>query len=324
MAGLTRDDRGQLLLVGAIGLGVVLVVLAVVVNTAVFADVFASRDDTLREARDAQQTVVAVEHGVAGLVSSVNEHNDTSHAALEANLTTDLAAWDRVLASQEARRGAVTAVSLVETTDGTRVFQNTTVNGSVRPFTNESGVSDWTLATGVSGVREARLNVTTPASDADGETCATRSDCYAMTVTNASAGETWRLTVYVDSSDANPNVTVWVENASGVVDSCTVTQSHAWINVTAGTLAGDPCPALTFAEGVTAPYTVNYRNGDAIAGNYTLTVDTVVASSPHYGADDSAPSLEPRLYAATVEVTYRTAEFRLNTQRRVVPGERHA
>lgn len=306
-----RDERGQLLLVAAIGLAVLFVSLALILNTAIYAEAVATDDGNVRNEREAIAYQHSVRRGVGGIVANVNDNNDSSYEALNANLSEQITDWNALASRQHSIDGAATNVALVNATNGTLIEQ---ANGS-RNFTNRSGASHWTPAENVSDVREFGMNVTANSLyEIDNETCTESTDCFYAEVENGSAA--WRLFVYKNDSD----IGVRIANESGGIGTCTASTESVWINLTEGTLGGDDCPHLSFAEGVSAPYNVTYANADQIAGSYGLTVGRRLPPDPHYD-DSGSPTIAPTLYAATVSVTYRTSDLRYATVIRVEPGE---
>lgn len=151
--------------------------------------------------------------------------------------------------------------------------------------------------------------------EVDNETCTESSGCFYAEVENGS--ETWRLFVYeTDDTD----ISVRIVNASGESGVCTASGESVRIDLTAGTVGGDDCSNLSFAEGVSPPYNVTYANADRIAGTYELTVDRRLSTDPHYSTDAS-PSITPAIYAVNASVTYRSSDLRYVTEIRIEPGE---
>lgn len=132
--GTRGDERGQLLLVAAIGLAVLFISLALILNTAVHTEAVATEDSNLRDERAAAQYQDSVRRGVGGIVTNVNEYNHSSYEALNANLSDQIADWNGLASRQSAIDGTATNVSLTSTTNGTSIQQD----NAFRDFTNRS------------------------------------------------------------------------------------------------------------------------------------------------------------------------------------------
>ena len=312
-----HEERGQLLLVAALGLAVLLVVLALILSTSMHTGTTATgASDSLHEEREATGYQESAHRGVSGIIERVNENDTSSYEGLEENASNAIDDWNDVTARQYAGDGRATNVSLVSVTNGTYVVQD----AESRDFTNRSGTTDWTVAESVSSVRGFRMTVTEDRLYEPGNgACTDPDDCFTVEVENGSA--VWRALVY--SPGNSSTVYLRVETPSGDSDECTASNGSARIDFTKGTVDDQDCEVLSFGEGVSAPYNVTYRSADEITGRYELTVDRELSSSPHFDADGS-PSIEPAIYAANVSVTYRSPALTYETEIRVVPGEEDA
>ena len=306
-------DRGQLLLVTAISLAVLFVTLALVMNTVIYTENLATRSSKVAGGSEAVGYRSAVEAGIGGLITHVNYHNNTSHADLQSNLTTGVEDWTNATGKLYAQSGTVVNASLLSTENGTRIEQD----GADRDFTNASeSKNDWTLASNVNDTREFRINVT----DDDHLEDFGDGDGFGVVVDDGS--NTWRVNV-----TDNGGTKVGIENGTGDEFVCSVASDEPWINVTAGTVAGEECDGLDFAEGLTVPYSISFENGDNINGTYTLVVtNESLASNPgihsHVNDDGSgSPYVTPATYSARIELVYQSPRLFFNTSVRVAPGE---
>lgn len=305
------DDRGQLLLIGAVFLGVLLVVLATILNAAIYTGALATSDDA--DGRAAVEYHHDVERAAETVLADVNSRNDTSYEALHSNASRGIADWSDLASRHHAVDHAAANATLANVTNGTRIVQADTA----RNFTNRSGAADWTLAGSVTDAREYRMNVSRSGLYAvDNETCGPSGPCYYAEVDDGS--DTWRMYVYTTVNDTD--ITVEVVDATGDTGVCSTSAESAWINLTEGTVAGEDCAALSFAEGISGSYEISYANADNVTGSYELVVDTVVSQDPHYDATGS-PTVSPVIYAATVRLTYRTPEIYYRAEVRVTPGD---
>ena len=267
-----RDQRGQMLLVAALGLAVAFVALALVLNAVVFTENLATRNpDT---ADDALAYDGAVTGGVGGLLAETNRHDDTDYGTLDDALRAGVVAWDANASRLVAADGTLTTVELNRTTNGTRIVQD-----APGEFTG-NGSGNWTLAGNVSTVRRFVV-------------AADPGTGGPFTIEASNGSETWRVEVAEDGS-GSATVTVY-ENGSSV--SVSPDSESVAVDLTEGTVNGSVVN-FTFAAGVSAPYNVTVENGSAATGRYQLFVDET------YGdLATEAPNTRYAIYSATVDVT---------------------
>lgn len=305
-------DRGQLFLVGALSLAVLFVVLALLMNTAIYTENIATRgtgsgtDEAIRYGQ-------AVQAGTAGLVGYVNAHHNATNGTLHANMSAGVGTMGDATSVHHAYEGVAADASLVSTTNGTRIVQD---NGS-RAFTAGNASEDdpdWMLASSVGGTRAFRMNVSRDDLAPDAESA------FAVNASNGS--NVWRASIYTDDS----TVVVDVENGSGTTNQCRAPGEvdYAVVDLTEGAVGGEPCPALDFAENVPAPYSIGFENGDRAAGTYGLVVHgTSLGGEPNdafYGdATDGSPYVTHAIYSATVRVTYEGPQINYRTNVTVAP-----
>ena len=267
---------------------------------------------------------------MASREASRNRNHNESHAAVRGNVTMDVDAWRSATGRSFAINGIVTNVSNRNLTNGTRMLQT---DGS-RDFTAADGSSTWTLASGASGVRQFRLNVTNASlGSSTNATVDITEDVFYIHVNDQSASQ-WRVFMYRDLNTGTFNVTVQ-NDTDGLVptksDPCSATGDHVLVNVTAGTVGGEQCPALSFVGDLQSPYTITYNDTaptltDPTAnGTYHLIVDNgSVARSPGSRFNDApgdSPWADAAVYAVEYDAVYQTSRLRYIADVRVAPGE---
>lgn len=308
MAGLSRAlsgtepvrdlDRAQLLLVGAFGLAVLLLVLAGVLNTVTYTETLATRDDTADDGRDVAAFQADARHAVSAVGARINDEN-ASASDKRAWVRDNVSDWSRTVARYHGRDVTGVDVVVTDTSGGAHVNQT-----AERNFTSTDAARDWTLATDVSRVRRFEMDISRASLPAD--SCENVS-CYELVVDDGSA--TWSVTLNESS--------LFVEGSNAADGTCAINStSRVEINLTAGTVNGRDCAALTFADGLSTPYDVRYRNSSAVAGTYRLTVRDGSAVRENY-AWDGEPSVSEFVSDASVRVTYRTPRLRYETVFRV-------
>lgn len=311
-------DRGQLLIVGAIALAILLIGIALALNTAVVGEIHVAQTGaSLQEERVAIGYEESAAQGVSGLMRAINVEND-SYEALERELDGAIESWKTASGSATIRDGAVTNTALRTVRFESRVIQNET-----RSFTDASGNTEWTVVENASNVRAFEMNVTDEALATTSD-CSGSGACFELSVTG-DAGGLWQLFV----SDVNGSVTTTVISPSAGTEECQTNETPVGINVSAGTvdLGGSECEFTSFVEdgGVDGPYTLEYANAANVTGAYELTVDGkivegTIEDDERYGTGGS-PRIEAALVAAQLDVRYRSAAVRYETTIWVSAGE---
>ncbi|ESP89625.1 hypothetical protein [Candidatus Halobonum tyrrellensis] len=328
MADLSRAaggrDRAQLFVVGALALATTFVVLAVVLNSVIYAGAVATRDDGTHAgpalAYDRQATAAA-----ADAVREVSREstNDTAADALAARVVEWRAVADRHLAY----RNAVGDVTVTATTPGTYAGQ-TNASRALVPAGDEANASgDWTLVTDAR-VRayEAAVEPDSALSDAtvaDGS--ALRDAALGVRFENAT-GSVWTVTVY--RNDTHACVKTFSPGGTATPATCRPGTALA-VSFADATVNGTDAPALEFLS-PSEPYTVGYRNGHAATGTYGFVarrgagdpVGGPVEAGNFAGEDAAAsPFYSAGVYAADLRVNYRNRNVWYATNVTVAPGE---
>lgn len=314
------DDRAQLLIVAAVGIAILLTVLALALNTAVYGGVHvAQTDNSLHEEQAAIGYHHSVDRAVAGLIAA-NADTETDYDDLESDLRGDVDRWNDLTRREYAGDDAVTNASVTDVTFESRIVQNETQPFSIQ--SNRSARSNWTVADDVSAVRAFELRIHNDSLATDD--CQPEGDCFTLEV-EGDGGESWRL--FANATADGEGVRIAVESPDGSTDTCETTESTASVNVTAGTFddGSEPCSFTSFLDGdIDPPYTVRYVNADNVTGTYDLTVsgkvvEESIAEDDRYGTTGS-PRIEARIHTATVVVEYRSPDLTYRTEFRVDGG----
>lgn len=306
-------DRGQLLLAAALGFGVLLVVLALILNSAIFTEALGSPNDSLYDERGALGYHDSVDREVSGIIRRVNTLDNSSYDALNVNLSESIVVWSTSYDRHAALDGTSTNTTLLSVTNGTRIVHD----NSSRQFTNRSQATTWSPAENVTSLRGYRMYIEADTlHEPDNETCDVSSDCYSVAIDNGSA--VWRMYLYAPNDSTG--ISALIETTSGELHECHTSNESAWVNLTDGTLDGNSCAHLSFTENITGPYTITYENADKVSGRYELAVGDRLSPTPHYD-DTNSPRIVPMIYDAEVSVTYRSADLVYTTELRVIPDE---
>ena len=316
MADLKTDDRGQLLLVGAFILAAAFVVLALVVNSAIFTENLATRDD-VPGSQDALEYRDEVRRGVGDIIRDTNHNNSRTASDAQGSIE-QLGA---VAGIDQAVRNRVVSVSHVSTQPGIKIAQD-----QPRELTNNASSDDWTLATDVNRTRNVRLNVT---------------DFNSGTVEFVVNGTSDEWVMSISETGAGTDAEVTVSTPGGTTSSCVRENTDTiFVDVTAGTVDGEPCPALSrlsdgtemqFGAGVDPGYNISIRNGDAVEGMYSMILEDVGgagAFDPLGGNNYGSAPDEPYyltgsgvVYSITVHYEFYTPQVGFETDVRAAPGE---
>lgn len=299
-------DRGQILLIAALALGVTFVALALILNAAIFSENLATRGGTTG-GDEAIEYRDDIRRGIGTVLADENREatDSTTHSDLQNRMQTALGGINEFISRHEVRLGRTVNVSWSGDTDGLRIFQT----NEARAFTNDGGIDNWTLASTVDNTRDFELNVSQSGLS---ETCTHHQSCFNLSISDGVTD--WNVSVRNTSG-----VEVDVEG-SGACDP--VDEEWVVIDLTAGTVNGTDCGALSFADAPSSGYDIEFNGADQIEGTYSLVIDdTAVASTGDYDSGGGDPSFTDALYDVTVQYEYETADLSIDTTLRVAPGE---
>lgn len=316
---LREADRAQLFLIGALALSVIFVVLAVLLNTAIYTGNIATRDP-------GPGTGEVVEYegeakSMAGpTLETVNVRNNSSYSALKSNYTDAISGWSEAANTHTGQDLTDAHLSVVNTTRGTKIAQE-----QPGAFTDDTGGADWTVANN-STARAFRLNVSrTSLLDS---TLGALTDSFYVGFEDSS-GE-WKAYVFQDGSN-NVSVDVYDPTDTQVGSTCTVdpgADDYAVIDLSRAEVGGRACPPLTtMFRGLSPPYDVTYTNAldggtENINGTYSVVADRRVGAL-ETGADENSgePYAAPALYSAELQVTYRSSTVYYRSNVTIAPEE---
>jgi len=291
MQGSADTERGQLLLVAGLGIAVAFVALALIVNSAVFAQTLATRPSP--DGADALGYEHAVSDGVGGALAATNYEAYDGDLAGTLNASVD--DWSRLTQTQQAAYGTVTRVSLRNVTNGSQVRQS-----SFRGLTNVDGNATWTAATDVTGTRRFRLNVS----------------ALTGTVTiRANGASDWSADLSESGGDVVLDTTTGTCRAPA--------GDHVTVDLTRGAVGPNQCANATFPGAVSGPYDIEIANGGAATATYGFVVDvprTGMPTDQYSGRAGRSPYVVPALYGATVSLNYSAPRVSVDAPLTVAPN----
>ena len=319
-------DRGQLLLVAVLVLAASFIVLAVVINSAIFTENLATRAD-VAGSEEALEYRAEVVDGVETVITDANADPDIeTPSELRDYVEGETEQVSSLAAREQALRGGITDFEVDDETIGDRIAQD----NRTRNFTANDSSPDWTLADNVNRTRALTFELTevrTPALSA----------AFRAVVDNGSS--TWTLALFDDSLTgvASDETGIRVERPDGTSATCVRDAPNATrtltVDVTAGTAGGEPCHALRrlsdgtqmwFGTNVGPPYGIDFENGDNADGRYSMVVEGGTPRSPGELAPDQNPDFPyatPGLYDVALSYRYQTHAVTYETDIRVAPGE---
>lgn len=306
------NNRGQLILVTALAIAVMLVGMVLLLNTVIYAENLATRGADIggQDTVEYRQIVIT---GVGDTVDHENERDHESYSEVHENVSAAIGRLDELIAQKHLSRSELVEISNVTLTNGTLLTHPKDTDG----FNATGGASDWMLVSDVTATRGFVLSI--DSTDVSGGSAGNGF----QVVVEDGAGEQWKLFVYDDGA-----TTVSVKNGSegGPTVVCSSIGPAETVDLTTGKINGEHCPGIVFGKGITSPYSISFVNGDRIGGTYELTVnrkptDPSIQANFDMPSSESAPRYAYAIYDVTVDVRYRTNVIRYTDQIRIAPGE---
>lgn len=322
-------DRAQMLMIGAFGLAAMLIVLALILNTAIYTENIATRSSDIAGGDDAGRYKQASTEASLDRLDFTNHHNNTtSQSDLETAFNDSTENWSIMAATHGSYSGVATNTSVDHIDDGTRIVQD-----DVRNFTNESGSSnDWMVVSGVSNIRSYQIDVDSvdSASVSDVEDPSISVNIFEIEIDDGSS--IWNIYIFENSGDMK----VTVIKDSTLQGTCS-SSSFGVVDITNASITNTYCQHLDFFDSVSGSFDIEYKKahvavvGDTITGTYNFTVDKAYsavdatdfasASPGSLTSDTPSPYKTHAVYAARVKVTYEGTRVFYEHTYRIAPGE---
>lgn len=276
-------DRGQLLLLTAVGIASLLVVLALLLNTVIFTENVATRQSSTTDVGDALGFQHAAVQETRAAIATENSGTGTA-ADMKTNVTSHLGNWSALAAEYAALDARHTSVRVASITYSANASQT----DATSDLSNSTGAPDWTLVEGADAIRTFTMTVT-PSSliDVNGND-ANQSVLDAQGVFAVTFDGTTKVHIYRNGS------VVTVRKTTGPTDAGTVCHdpNGGVIDFVSMTFNGTQCPALDVLP--LSNSTIAIENGDAAVGTYSLLVDGNAAD----------PMVTSRITNVTIDVSY--------------------
>lgn len=350
-------DRAQMLLIAAFGVAVMLVALALILNTSIYTENIATRGSDISGGKDALRFRAVTEDALVGIVRKTNAKNQSdAEAAGDYHPLwngTRTATWDYANYSGrlQASDSIVANLSIQDGPhNGTEVYQDSDGN-----FSDERG-EDWEVVDDSQGIRDFSIN-------------ATKADMRAESPGGATTGA---LVFYVDFHDASTPYNVFIyehDSNSGKfivqVNDGSGTElgrckqdyetfgggERARVDLTNASAGGSHCSALEELQSIMdEEFDVAFENtcvntdslspqdcssfsdltdkDSSIEGTFDLTVNASFTSVPSSGTVDAGTSgsndhIDKRraVYSIVTHLVYESKRLYYETVIRVAPGE---
>ncbi|WP_162991575.1 DUF7261 family protein [Halostella salina] len=285
----TPGDRAQLVLVGSIAIAFIVLGLVVVFNTVLFTESIATRGP-VSEVEDADEFQRQVTDEVPELIRAVENGTDGNTefvGDVDENVSTT---YSRLLAETYAETGP-TYVD-VEFDEGESRFGTHVVQDSGAEYSSKEG-SDWTAVDSYDV-----QNFTMEVSMSEVSTAGTD---FALVLSDG--GSPTRVEMWKDGSGE----LVVNQTDDGMDPTCSVSGGGTIrMNVSTGTVDGTPC--FDGLDTLSAPYEIDFENGDQAGGDYSFSVPKRMSSSdldPYHGRDgSSSPYAVYYVHEANLDLTY--------------------
>ena len=346
MADVSRREHGQILLIASLIVATSFVGLALVVNSAIYAENLSTRETGSEAERVAENQQLAA--------NDLQELIDRSNAAVTENnfapvrnsYTDDLALWSDSVERQYQRTGRFVEYQPNETVEGTRI-QQTNASRNFTAGGSAAGRAEWTLVNDTTRAGEFEMTVDrTDLLDAPAALAldAIFGETFNVVIENE-AGQKWVVYLFQDDSPVSDAAYVMVKPPGGFSfdpgsisdlnslpadDYCTTTGENVSLDLVEGTFDGEECSDLSFyTDNVTGtPHNISYANtktggisisnptgpptviippADRVTGTYNLTVDTRAGRAPYYGpTSGDDPNAKAVIYEASVDAEFRS------------------
>lgn len=305
-----RGERGQMILVAGLLLAVLLVGLALVVNSAIYTENLSTRE--VEGSSEALADDPPTTERLTRSMREANYNSDTaSYTERRSTIRQNVSSWNQQQAVSSARKGRLASSEVAAMQNGTRISQDTTrefmpaEEGLVENVTYEStnyrldplGISDrtnWLLAPDVQHrsfeTTVQRDSLKTVDQSALGDLAdlvdelLTGSDVFWVEFEDDET--TWRTyVVEVEDTDEVATIVTEVESENGILDDvdderlvghCRISGESATVVFGANELRSSgttvDCPELSFTNELSR-HDIYYVGGDEVQGTYDLVVD---------------------------------------------------
>lgn len=301
------DNRGQLLVIGAIGFAFIIIGLALVVNSMALVNLSGGLE---ANHPSVNQYEAETSTNLDKLLRQTNRlDSGSSYSTIESNLQERYSDYQELHERQTLSNGQLVTQELVSVEHGTKIEQTSAAN-----YTGVNGTKDWTLVSDTQRFRRFELKLDGDylgngdnLNDKDVSYSELQSrEIFTVRITEAN-GDEWEIYFYSRGTDKDVRLRVATPSDT-LLNECFVnddtSSGYATVNLAEATLNGKhSCEQLRFLDQLERPVDIRYEDSQKAYGTYELFVskDKSNIDSDNFGSD---PSLNRIAYAATVRVTY--------------------
>lgn len=317
-----HQDTAQLMIVTAFVLALTFLLLATLLNLAIYAENKSARGLTVAD-QTAYESQVQIDDTITTFMRHTNQAtNTTNPSAVRTNIKEGMSSLHTIETISEAKQTELATMQLLDTNTGTRLVQDTERN-----FTAASNASDWTVLDDSDGTRNMTQTVQRDSlykhsNSSESINSIILSTMPAFETKFSNTTEDW--TVYMFGADYSNKINLYVTDDSGsVYGSCSVTQSVATINYSTRTLGGTDCAALDFLTTLDTPHSIQYRNSHNVEGTYqihtTNSISKFTSGNYHTPSDNSVPYKSASMYSVTYKYAFTDSRIDYDVIRTVAP-----
>lgn len=323
-------SRGQMLLVAAFGVAVMLVALALILNTAIYTENIATRGSDISGGKDATRYRAATQTSVGETITVVNYNNNSSYAALRENVRWAIWNYSNISGREQAMDSVVTNVTLKQQSEGTRIYRNS--DGNFTSDSSPSGERNWTVAENTRYVRNLTIDATASLESADSSNVGPNEPAevfYVNFTDSADPSSEWHR-VYIFEDSGEPVVKVY-STGDTLQGTCSATyddRNRITIDVSGATMNGSSCrPLRTVRDIATDDFDLLFNNSrdssgnDLITGQYSLVTNRSYSNVGGVSSGTPWPSKTYATYSTTVHIEYESKRLYFETDVRAAPGE---
>lgn len=306
---MVRRDRGQLILVGAIAIALVLLGLVLIVNTALFTQVVGS-EGTVGTAKSGGVTGQEVGDGLASVVADENSQvvPGTPYSTIDGEVTAESADLESALANRSVEAGGafVSLEYLDHSVQGSSISQD-----AVGTFEAANGNSNW----------------------------------FVISDTNRTEVGGFSMVIHTDQSSLSSNFEMQIEGSGGDSSRLTVAPNGSGVDVlidgppdvscfdvrpTNGTIHIDVSSSRVYEDGqcqfdafasLEPGYSIEFLNADQVNGTYELATPSTSLlgnADPRFSSDADDPTQTPAVWAFKYSYVYDTPAATFNSTSREV------
>lgn len=285
------NDRGQVLLLGAIVVAVTFVTLSVVLSGTLYSATITKTAVADAGSDHTRSVLLDVRDDGATALQSAVERHPADERAQENAIRATVAALDDYYRRYYAQRDAAVRIDVDGVDTGDYVSQS---SGSFAYDGDSDGVretTDWSITDGQQRVRDMSVTVR----GGTGQTRLVFDDgTEQYTITLGANGR-------VEVDWPGTGTTVCQSSGSRPVE----------VDISESSVDGTHCGALAFGSALDSTYDIRVEDGDAIDGSYRLTTERNARGT----------TTTQRVYAVDIAVSYRTAAVDYDGTVSTAPGE---